>query len=630
MADMLNIGVSGLLAFQRALDTTSHNISNANTPGYSVQTAELATRQADRSGNGWVGNGVNVSTITRSYDDFVANQVRSSSSTLNYFDTYSGFATHVNNLLGDSSTGLTASLQGFTNAVQAVADTPTSVPARQTLLSQAQTLQQRLQSFDGNLQQLDAQVNSQFDTESNTISQLAQNIAQMNQRIVAAQGSTGQPPNDLLDQRDKLIDDLSTHVNVSTVVQSDGSANVFIGSGQSLVVGANASKLVTGQDGFDATRKTVLLQTSSGTSDVTASLSGGTLGGALDFRTQLLDPARNTLGRLSVALAQVVNDQQGKGIDLNGAPGAALFAVGAVDVRGNSSNTGSGTVTVTRSNVSGLTNADYVLRSTASGWTLTRADTGAAVAMTGSGTVGAPFVAAGLSIVVGGSAATGDRYLIQPTRSAVSGLKVLIDDPAGIAAAAPIIASAGSSNAGTAKISSGEVLDATNAQLLTSTTITFQDATHYVVSGDVTVHTYTAGGNIDANGWRVQIAGAASAGDVFTVKSNVNGVGDNRNALKLVDVLSQPILNGGTASLNAAAGQFIGSIGVATNQAQTSAAAQKVAYNDSLSTQQSKSGVNLDEEAAKLLRYQQAYQAAAQVIKIAQTLFDTLISATGR
>ena len=441
---------------------------------------------------------------------------------------------------------------------------------------------------------------------------------------------TGHEPNDLLDQRDRLIDELSTHLNVSTVQQTDGSVNVFVGSGQNLVVGANATKLVVGQDSFDATRKTLVLESATGSTDVTASLTGGSLGGTLDFRTQILDPARNSIGRLAVALADVMNEQHGKGLDLEGNLGGDFFSIGGVDVRDNTANTGSGTVAATRSDLSKLTASDYILKSTGSGWTLSRADTGAAVTMTGTGTSADPFVAEGLSIVVGGTAATGDSFLIQPTRTAASSMEVVVDDPEKIAMASPILSAATAGNAGTAKIAGDEVLDPANPNLQTAATITFTDATHYTISGSATVYNYTSGSNIDANGWRVQVTGVPAAGDSFTVKPNTNGTGDNRNALKLANVLNRPVLNGGTTSLNAAAGQFISSVGVATNQAKSSAEAQQVVYDDSISAQQSVSGVNLDEEAAKLLQYQQAYQAAAQIIKIAQSLFDTLISATGR
>jgi flagellar hook-associated protein 1 FlgK len=249
--------------------------------------------------------------------------------------------------------------------------------------------------------------------------------------------------------------------------------------------------------------------------------------------------------------------------------------------------------------------------------------------MTGTGTALDPFVADGMRFVVSGTPTTGDRFLIKPTADAAAGMQVLIGDPEEIAVAAPIVTGANGANTGSGKISAGEVLNAGNAALRTATTITFTSATQYTVSGDPTVYTYTPGANIDANGWRVQVSGAPVAGDTFSVRDNTNGTGDNRNALKLAQVLNEPVLNNGTASLSAAVGQFVGRIGVQTNQAQVSSAAQKVVYEEGVAAMQSTSGVNLDEEAANLVRYQQAYMAAAQMIRVADTVFQSVLRAVG-
>jgi len=629
MADLLTTSVSGLLAFQRALDTTSHNITNANTPGYSRQIAEFMTRNAQQAGFGWVGNGVEVSTIKRSYDDFLAGQSRTSSSSYHQFDTYATQAARVSNLLGNTSTGLTASLQSFINAFQAVADTPTSTPARQTLLSQAETLMQRIQSYDQSLRGFDAQVNAQIESEANSISSIARSLAKLNQEIVSAQGRSGQPPNDLMDQRDRLIDELASHVNVNVVKQNDGAFNVFIGNGQPLVVGQTFGQVVAAPDAYDPSRTVLAFQTPTSTVDITRSLSGGTLGGMLQFRSEMLDPARNALGRLSAGLAEVVNEQHHAGMDLNGQLGRDFFTTGPARVLAHSANTGSGSLNVQRiaGAAGNLTNSDYVMQNTASGWQLTRADTGAVVTMTGTGTAADPFIADGMEIVVNAGAAVGDRFMIKPTADAVSGMELLISNPAEIAAAAPITTGKGAGNIGTGTITAGEVLDATNPNLRSPVTITFTSPTQYTVSGDPTVYTYTPGANIDVNGWRVQINGTPAAGDTFSVRDNVGGTGDNRNALKLAAVLNQPVLDGGTSSLSAAVGQFVADIGVKTNQAQVSSAAQKVVYDESVDSLQSMSGVNLDEEAANLVRYQQAYMAAAQMIRVADTVFQSVLQA---
>jgi flagellar hook-associated protein 1 FlgK len=209
-------------------------------------------------------------------------------------------------------------------------------------------------------------------------------------------------------------------------------------------------------------------------------------------------------------------------------------------------------------------------------------------------------------------------------------MELLVGNPQDIAAAAPIVASAGVGNVGTAAITAGQVIDAGNAQLRLPVTITFTSSTQYTVSGDPTVYTYAAGSDIDVNGWRVQISGSPAAGDTFTVRNNAGGVGDNRNALLLAGLMTEPVLNGGTTSINAGIGQFVGEVGVKTNQAQITRDAQKIVADEAEGALQAVSGVNLDEEAANLVRYQQAYMAISQMIRVADTIFQSVIDAVRR
>jgi flagellar hook-associated protein 1 FlgK len=630
MAGFLSTGVSGLLAFQRALDVTSHNIANVGTDGYSRQRAEFMTRPAHPYGNGWVGSGVVVTTTKRLYDDVVAQQVRTASSSLGRFEAFGDQIERVNNLFSNTTTGLTATLQRFANALQDVANAPASSSARQVLLSEARGVAERFKSYDSQLVTLDNQVATQINAEVADISQIASSLADLNRQISDSFASSGQPPNDLLDQRDRLLDDLSSRIEVATVRQEDGSVNVFVGSGQPLVLGSEAARLTTVADPYDASRKGIALQLAGGSAvEITSNLSGGSLGGLLDFRTQVLDPTRNALGRMSIAFADVINDQHHAGIDLNGALGQDLFGIGGVSTLAHRSNTGTATFAVTRTDTGALTEADYQLQFSAGTWTARRLDTGATVTLTGTGTVGDPLRADGLAIVVSGTPLAGDRFVVRPTRSAAAGMDVLISDPGRLAAAAPIRTATNAANTGNGLISAGSVTDATNPALRNTVTIQFLSATTYSVNGAGTF-AYTSGAPININGWSAQISGAPAVGDTFTISDNSSGAGDNRNALALVDALRRPVLDGGTTSIDAASSSLVGSIGVATRQVQASRDAQAIVQQEAVDSRDSISGVNLDEEAANLLRYQQAYQAAAQLIRVASTMFDSLLAATNR
>jgi flagellar hook-associated protein 1 FlgK len=621
--------VSALQAFRRGLDTTSHNVANVTTGGYSRQRIETATREAQPYGNGWLGSGVNVTSVRRVYDDFVALNYRTTSSSYGQQDTLASLAERIDNLYADSTTGLPVALQKFVNALQGVASAPTSMSARQVMLAEANALAGQVNDYGSQLEQMSQEVNDRISAATLDINSLSTALADLNVRIVIAQNRSGQPPNDLLDQRDQLLNQLSEQVSVSTVRQVDGSLNVFIGNGQPLVLGTRASTLVTQPSEFDGKRAQVAVQTPSGAIDVTSSLTGGKIGGLLEARDRLLEPARNSLGQLAAGIADLVNAQQHKGMDLNGAAGADLFTLGPVDVLTGARNSGTAAVAVARSDVASLTAGNYRLDRTATGWSLRRIDTGTAVAMTGSGTAADPFVADGLSVVVSGTAATGDAFEIQPTRKAAASLGVVMTDPSRLAAALPVNAAPNASNGGTAKVNTLSVTDASNPALRNAATITFLTATAYSIDGGPS-QAFVPGQSITANGWSLQLDGAPAAGDSFAIASNANGVGDNRNFLVLSTALSQPYLDGGTTSINGALGRIVADIGVQTRQAQVSRDALAVVQRDAVAARDSVSGVNLDEEAANLIRYQQAYQAAAQVIQVANTTFDTLLGALRR
>jgi len=629
MPDMLGTGLSSLRALQRALDTTAHNIANVSTPGYSRQRAEFTTRQPSVVGTSWIGNGVNTSQVRRIYDQFLTAQSRASGGNLARLDAFATQAERLDNMLGDTTNGLTTSLQSYTDALSEVSSTPGSIPARQVLLSEGRALAQRLQDYDKRLRDMATDVDTRFAGEAREVTLLSQGIARLNGEITVATENSGQPPNDLLDQRDRLIDELSTKVSVTTIAEGAGTVNVFIGNGQPLVLGTTASEITTVVDPFDPERTQFALKTASGTVDISRAVSGGTLGGLLDWRREMLEPARNELGRISLAIASQVNAQHHEGMDLNGALGGDFFTMGGVGISDVTTNTGTANPTATRTNIGAITGGDYVLANTGSGYTLRRQDTGASVTFTGAGTLADPILADGLSIVVGAGSATGDQYIIHPTRDAVRGFNVAFTDPTRVAAAAPIRAAATTGNAGSGSISTGEVLNAGNAQLLTTASIVFTSATTYTINGGA-AQTYTAGGNIDANGWRVQISGTPATGDTFTVRSNAGATGDNRNVFAISDALGAGVMDGGTLSVANAVSRLTADIGLQTRTAQVNRDAEAAVNADDLDARDSVSGVNLDEEAANMLRYQQAYQAAAQIIATASSLFDSLLNAVRR
>lgn len=631
MPDMLNVSVSGLRAFQRALETTSHNIANVATPGYSRQVVSLATSTPEIFGSSALGTGVTVQGIRRYSDELLTLQMRQATSGFSRLSVYSEKAGALSNLFADNSTGISASLQRFTNALQEVANTPTSTAARQVLISEAQGLTARLQSYESRLDNMDAQINEQLRAEAGTVNSIASNIAKLNQEIIRTSSQTGSAPADLLDARDQQLALLSARIDTSIVRQDNGAINVFIGNGQPLVLGNDAAQLVAQPDRFQPDRVTLAFRTSSGSVDVSSSLSGGSIGGLLDARRELIDPARNELGRLAVGLAEVTNLQHARGVDLHGDPGGDFFAVGGVEVLAARGNDGNATLAVTRTGSGALTTQDYIVQQSNGSWTVRRADTGAAVSFADNGGV---LEFDGLSVNISGTAIDGDQFLVRPTADAISGLRTLVSDPSRIAAAAPVRTQAAAGNTGTATISAGQVIDAGDAALRDSVTIRFTDAGNWeardAANNLLGGGAYVPGGGIEFNGWRVSVDGVAAAGDSFTVSANTGGVGDNRNALEMAAILGRGVFSGGTESLDGAVSRFVGSVGVAAAGANASLEAAQIIYDDAAASVDALSGVNLDEEAANMLRFQQAYQAAAQMIRVTQELMDTLMNAVRR
>jgi flagellar hook-associated protein 1 FlgK len=634
--DVLGTAVSGLLSFQRAIATTGHNITNANTEGYSRQRVEMATLKPFGTGSGYIGTGVHVTGIKRLYDDFLGGQVVGRTSLNAQFENFQAFASQVDNLLGSPEASLSPVMQDFFNAMQDVANDPTSIPARQLLLSQGDTLANRFHTLNQRLEGLRAGTNQQLQLKVEEINSLAQNVAKLNKDIALADGYGDNLPNDLLDQRNLAIEKLAELTSVNTVPQDDGSINVFIGTGQNLVLGNSASSLAVTQNKYDPTQLDVGINLGGTLVDMTNQLSGGAIGGLFEFRHDVLDATQNALGRIAVGLSESYNQQHRAGMDLNNQLGGDFFNdLTSATVLPNRTNTGNAVVTADITDISALTTGDYILAQTSGVYSLKNVQTGTITTL--ATFPGGAETIDGITLnLASGAMLDGDSIMIRPTRTASTDIDMVLTSPDEIAAAAPVRTSTTSANTGSGEISAGEVLDATDPALLNTVRIEFTAANQYDVVDETSGSTlasgvaYSNGANIDYNGWRVQINGSPQTGDIFRVEYNANGVSDNRNMLKLFDLQKQGTLVNGSASYQQTYAQLVGDVGSKTRQANINGEAQKALLNQAIEAHKEISGVNLDEEAANLVKFQQAYQAAAQVITISDSIFQTLINAVRR
>lgn len=642
------VGLSALQVAQAGLVTTQHNIANASTPGYHRQQIVQGTNMAEQTGVGFLGQGVQVSAVKRIYSQFLNDQVMQTEAQGQYLNAYNGQIKQIDNLLADPNAGLSPAVQEFFSATQELASNPSSAPARQAVLSQAQTLVNRFNSMNQRISDVRHDVNTQVSDMVTQINSYAKQIATLNEQVVLAQRSAGadSPPNDLLDQRDKLVGDLNKLAKTSVVKQYDGTLNVYIGSGQALVVGQSIFNLTVNQSAEDPD-SLVIGYNSSGTTNTLinpSSLGGGALGGLLDFRNSILETAQNSLGRLAVGLAETFNNQHKLGVDLNGVLGGDFFNIAST----------SPTVSASANNTSGVSmsaafNPSAAGALTTNSYRLTYNSVGASYTVTDiisntSSTVAAAALSTaigGISMSTTGTPNNGESFLVLPTRNAARDIGVAIMNTSDIAVAAPIKTAATLGNAGTGQINAGGVSSVA--------TLPNADATLTYNSGTATFTTsstqasydglsipYTTGSSISLNGVNFVITGVPANGDTFTISPNY-GVGftatnDNRNALQLAGLQTKNTLvnnaagTAATATYQSTYSQLVSLVGVKTREIGVRNQAQATLIDQVRQEEQSLSGVNLDEEAANLMRYQQAYQAAAKGLEISSKLFDTILS----
>ena len=626
MSSVLSTGTSALLAFQRALATTSHNVANINTPGYSRQKVDFATADPQNYGFGEVGSGTRITDIRRAADQLAISRLLDSSGELARLKQLSTMADRVDALFSDTATNVSGMWSNFFDTVSGLSSNAAGAADRQNMLDSAGALANRFQQLNTHLNNLNGEVNNGLIGGATEINRLASEIAQINGAI-GSSIATAAP--DLLDRRDQLISQLIGYTGGTATIQDGGFMNVYTAGGNALVVGTTASKVTTVADPYQPERLQLALQTQGGTITLTSKAVGGQMGGLMEFRDTVLTPAQAELGKMAVGLAESFNSSHRNGVDLYGQMGGDFFNLGSPRVTGNTANAGTATITASYGELSMLDAQNIVLKYDGTQWQASRADTGASVALTGTGTATDPLVISGVELVVGGTPVTNDRFLLQPTAGVAGSLSVAITDPSRIAAAAAIKGAAALANTGTGKLSGVTVADASNANLRNPAAIVFTSATTYTIDGGAP-QTYTAGQTISANGWSFVLDGAPKTGDTFNIKPTPASSSDNSNAIALSKVEDAKAFNSGTVTLNGALGGLTTQVGAAARSAEYSLGAQQVIADQAQSARDSISGVNLDEEAADMLRLQQAYQAASQLISTADTMFQTILRAASQ
>jgi flagellar hook-associated protein 1 len=660
--NIFGISVSGLLTNQAALDTTSHNIANANTEGYSRQRVSQEQRLPEFIGGNYFGSGVEVAQVKRIFDQTHQLEIQSATANFKQLEAYLSQADRVDGLLADSQNGLDNSLQSFFSALSGVVNDPASVAARQVMLSQAEGLVSRFDSIHAQLDAQVTQINTSIDSVAQEITALGSSIANLNNQIA---GAPGNPPPDLLDQRDLAIQRISELVAVQTTQQSDGSTNVFIGSGQSLVVGSISNQLVAAPNSQNPREMSLSLVSGSSSIEITDNIQGGQLGGLLTVTADIIEPAFNTLGRVALSVADTFNRQNQLGMDLNNDLGSNLFtdindpAIADSRVFDSINNSGNVDLTIDVDDPSLLNDSDYTLFLQGGNYQLVDQTTNTTVATFAPPGVlpdSVQLAAQGITInFLSGAAVNGDSFEIQPARNFSRDFALAITSAEEIAAASPVRGEQSLSNIGSGAITEITVTDTSTAQFTNVANdldppIRIEFDSPPGVAGEFSIYDmssgtpallaggiagYVAGQNndmlalagapYDAYGYDVTISGDPQPGDSFDLNYNNNGVGNNENAAQLAELQQFTGLDNGNSSYQQAFDKIIGRVGVNTQSAQIKRDAAESILFQTQERRDNLSGVNLDEEAANLLKFQQAYEASAQVISVARTLFQTVL-----
>ncbi|MBK5355260.1 flagellar hook-associated protein FlgK [Pseudomonas sp. TH41] len=682
---LLNIGMSGLSSSQSSLMTTGNNIANVDTAGYSRQQTVQGTKASQQFGNVYIGTGTTLADVRRVYNSYLDAQLQTTTSLNSDAAAYQGQVTPLDSLLSDSGTGMNGALVKFFASVQNVNAKPGDDASRQLLLSDAQALSSRFNSISTQLNSQNTNINGNLTSMADQVNKLAATVAQLNQKISEV-SSSGGSPNDLLDSRNETIRQLSSLTGAQTV-ERDGNIDIYLGSGQPLVMGNTVNKLeaVPGTD--DPGRLSLQLNRGSSTIDITSIMTGGEIGGLLRYRSTVLDPAMNELGRVALVVTDQMNSIQSQGIDKNGDFGSNLFSSinSAAQVAQRSiasgGNTGGGNFDVNIADSGKLTINDYKVTFTGpTDYTVQRLPDNTSMGSF-STLATTPPVIDGFSLKFTGGGATGDTFKITPTRNASGSIKTEMTDSKRLAIAAPLGAAIAPGATGSLTIpSSGQPTMTTQFDIYdTATTTAIQNGIKNsmpvkVVFGDTstdgTSQTYQL---LDANGAEISngtikpgenntlslsvplkdstgapindpgppvvqrtvsfdmtVAGSPGKGTGINVTLSQPGTLDNRNGTVLAGLQTAQTVDTGSASngisLADAYGKLVEGVGSKAAQGNLDSAATTAILANAKSARDSVSGVDLDEETGNLVKYQQYYTASSQIIKAAQEIFSTLIN----
>lgn len=628
---LLSIGSSALDAAYTALRTTGNNIANANTPGYSREITSFVPQIQTNSGSNYIGTGVAVADVSRVYSDFLAAQTNLAQSQSSAADTTATLTQQLNSLFSNATTGLGSAIDKFFTQVQTLSTQPGSAATRQTVFSAAQQMSTQFNDVQAQLQLMGSGADAQIGQEISSVNAAVADIASLNGQISLASAS-GATPNSLLDQRNLDILTLNKSIGITTSTQSDGSINIYLANGQPLAVGTKTFALAMGQDPQNP--QGIVVGTN--VSGTIAALDpnntgGGAISALLQFRGQTLPAMQDQIGRLAVTLSSQFNAIQAQGQDATGAMGSPFFSTPSINVVAASANPDAATVSLGASyaDVTKLQASDYKLTAQGGGqYSLTRLSDNTTTTL-----ASMPATVDGMTLNVTGTPAAGDVFSIQPVRLGAANLQVTITQGSQIAAASPLQATLGAGNGGSLAIGSLglQALPANpNANLLQPVTINFTSASQFTTtSGGVTSapQAYTAGQPIMVNGWSLTLKGAPASGDTVSVAPGTVGSADNRNALLMVQLQGQAIVSGST--LDGAYSAVIANVGAVASTAQTDQSSKNAILLNATTAQSSLSGVNLDEEASRLMQFQQQYQAAAKLIQTATNVFDAILAVAG-